>query len=361
MGTLHKLNGRWVVDYRLPRYLARKYGCDRFRRSYSKKAMARKVHAMVSAAITLRDPDGVLASLLNKTEDKYTVESFYRRWIEKYCTPRLTPSTVKRYKLSFVSINDFCGKSALSEIGRQDLDDFIQSRKGKVSDSTINKDLIAFKGMMTYAVRVGAIPASPLNLFPILRVQEKPRRIPTQEEFHALVKAMPDPAIAAMVAVMGEAGIRRSEAINLEWKNVDLRNAEIVLEKTKGKRVRHVPLSSMALSHLRGLSRFVHTPFVFCHQVSGKRWTSPDKSFRSGREKAKLDWVTFHTLRHMFGTRIVKMGVDIESAKELLGHDDIKTTDRYAKHAKSDAVEALREAQKLEVEGQKRDRKNGPK
>ena len=111
--------------------------------------------------------------------------------------------------------------------------------------------------------------------------------------------------------------------------------------------MRIVPLSAMAVSHLRGLSRFVHCPFVFCHQVSGERWTSPDKSFRAGRKKAKLDWVTFHTLRHMFGTRIIKMGVDIESAKELMGHDDIKTTDRYAKHAKADAVEALREARRI--------------
>ena len=355
MGTLHKHKGRWIVDFRLPRYLAQKYNCDRFRRSYAKKATAAKVHAQVQSAITLRDPAGILAALLNQVESKYTVESFYRRWIEKYCQPRLTPSTVKRYELSFVAINDFCGHASIPDLQRKDIDNFIQSRKGNVSDSTINKDIIAFKGMMTYAVKVGAIAASPLTQFPTLRIQEKPLRMPTAEEFHALVASMPDPAIGAMVTVIGETGLRRSEAINLEWKHVDMRNSRITVEKTKGKKVRYIPISSYALEKLHALARFVD-PYVFCHQLTGKHWVSPDKAFRQGRKVAKLGWITFHTLRHMRGTKWLHLGVDIGTVKEMLGHEDIETTMRYAHFIKEHGEKSIREAQKLEVEGQKRDK-----
>jgi integrase/recombinase XerD len=352
MGTLHKHKGKWVVDFRLPRALAQRYGCDRFRRAYKKKAMARKVHGLVSSAITLRDPEGVLANLLNKTEEEYTISTFYERWIEKYCQPRLTPSTVKRYKLSFISVNEHCGNTPLSDLRRQHMDDFIQARKGKVSDSTINKDIIAFKGMMSYAVKVGAILASPLSYFPTLRVQEKALRLPTQEEFYALVDAIPDPAIATMVAIMGETGMRRSEVIDLEWRHVDLRNSRMTVEKTKGKKVRYIPLSEYAMEKLRGLSRFTR-PYVFCHQITGKRWKSPDKAFRQARKVVGMEWVTFHTLRHMRGTRWLQNGVDLGSVKEKLGHKDIETTMRYAHYVEAHADESIREAQKRESTGTK--------
>jgi integrase len=348
------------VDFRLPRQLASKYNCKRFRRSYKLKAVANGVHAAIYRAISNRDKDGELAKLLDAEQSGYTIQTFYDRWIKEYVTPRLEASTKKRYELSFKTINEYGGTVAISSYGRQDLHRYIQSRTGKVSASTINKDIIAIKKMFSFAFEVGAIDNNLLLRFPVLRVQEKALRLPTWDEFVCLVDAMKDPAISAMVAVIGEAGIRRSEAINLEWKHVNLRTVRLTLEKTKGKRVRYLPLSEYAVEKLRGLQRFVHQPFVFCHQISGDRWLSPDKYFRAGRKKACLDWVTFHTLRHFWVTRMIKGGANIEAVKEGAGHLDIKTTDRYAKHAKNESERVLRETiEKEKAKGQKRDKLKG--
>lgn len=341
MGKLRKIGSKWVVDFRLPRLLAQRYGVKRFRRFYAMKAKASEIHGLVAGAIADRDRFGVLAELLSQGDSGQTVQGFYDRWISEYCRPRLEASTVKRYELSFRTINDYCGGMLLKDFRRQHLHGYVQKRALEVSASTVNKDLIACKRMFSYAAEVGAIESNPLTRFPVLRVQEKARRIPTPAEFSALVKAMPDSAISAMVAIMGETGIRRSEAIELAWSHVDLRNHVIVLERTKGKRVRTVPLSQYAVSVLRALTRFVHTPTVFCHQVTGEPWKSPDKCFREGRKKAKLPWVTFHTLRHMRATRWMEEGHHPVQVQKWLGHRDITTTMIYEHYAKSSGTKAV--------------------
>jgi site-specific recombinase XerD len=354
MGTLRKVKGRWVVDFRLPRFLANKYGCQRFKRRYEKKEVAKDVHEIVQHAIANRDKEGKLAELLNWGETGITVRKFYDRWLKEYVTPRLEPTTKKRYELSFKTVNAECGTFSLKEFTRANLHGYIQSRTGKVTASTINKDIIAVKKMFSYAFEVGAIDRDPLVRFSTLRVQEKVRRIPTREEFESLVNAIDDPALSAMVIVIAECGLRRSEAINLEWKNVNLRQAKVTLERTKGKRVRHVPLPQGALAALRGLTRFVHQPRVFCHQFSGEPWLSPDKSFRAARSKAGLDWITFHTLRHMRGTGWLKHGADVESVRQMLGHRDIRTTQIYTHLLETEAMEAVRAARETEEKAQEK-------
>lgn len=361
MGRIRKEGDKWVVDFRLPRHIAKKYGRARFRREYGRRALALKVHSQVQSAIALNDPDGIIGRLLHVVPQEYSVKTFYDRWISEYCKPRLEASTQKRYALSFKTFNDHCGAIPLLDFRRQHLHGYIQSRTGKVSASTINKDIIACKKMFSYAAEVGAIRNNPLVRFPSLKVQEKALRIPTAEEFRTLVESMADPAIGAMVAIMGETGIRRSEAINLEWKNVNLRTARITLERTKGKKVRQVPLSRYASNMLRKLTRFVHQPYVFCHQVKGARWVSPDKAFRTGRRKAKLEWITMHTLRHMRGTRWLQHGADIRVVQAALGHADVRTTQRYTHNVEGFIERALRDAQEVEEKLVKSDKRAGGK
>lgn len=362
MGKIRKEGGKWVVDFRLPRALALKYGRQRFRKGYSRRQMAEKIHGLVAVAIETGDIDGKLARLLNHVEHEYTVRSFYERWMEEYCKPRLEKNTIVLYQLNFKTLNEYFGDVPLHDIRRQHLHGYVQKRSLQVSATTVNKDIIAVKSMFSFACEVGALEANPLAGFPTLRVQEKPLRIPTPEEFRALIDAMPDPAIAAMVTIMGETGLRRKEAIRLEWKNVDLAGRKLMVEMTKSKRTRQVPLSDFAIDRLRSLVRFVHQPRIFCHQQTGDPWLSPDKAFRAGRKKAGLPWVRMHTLRHMRAVRWIEYGANIEAVREDLGHKSIQTTHRYARHAQDTAMEAIREAQRREAAaGEKRETVTGGK
>ncbi len=50
------------------------------------------------------------------------------------------------------------------------------------------------------------------------------------------------------------------------------------------------------------------------------------------QEEAAIAHVRFHDLRHTFATRLVQSGIDLYKVSKLLGHRDIKTTQRYAHH-----------------------------
>jgi site-specific recombinase XerD len=54
------------------------------------------------------------------------------------------------------------------------------------------------------------------------------------------------------------------------------------------------------------------------------------KIYEPGLKRAKIEGVTWHTLRHTFASRAVMAGVDIRTVQELMGHSTITMTMRYA-------------------------------
>lgn len=314
------------------------------------KTVGKKLLSRINEAIAMGTWRQLKKELAHGVEKGLTVETFWERFRDEYCKPRM--ASWKRYDLSFVSLNEHLGGIPLKDFTRTDLHGYIKARKGKVSDSTINRDIAAIKKMFSYAFEVAAVETNPLVRFAIIPVQETAIRVTEQEEFERLVNAMPSQEMQALVAALGETGMRKSEGLNLQRRDVDFRNGRVIVEKTKGKTVRYIPLSEFALGKLAALPIYLKNPYVFVHQSGprkGKRIINPDKQFREGRKAAGLDWVTFHNLRHFRGTSWLRHGADIRSVQEKLGHRDIKTTLRYTHFVESLGDKAIREAQEREA------------
>ncbi|MCH8820746.1 MAG: site-specific integrase [Acidobacteria bacterium] len=214
---------------------------------------------------------------------------------------------------------------------RQDLYKYVELRAREVSPGTVNRDVACIKSMFSYAVELGKIEGHPLVKFPMLPVDEISRPLLTVEKFRHLVRSMDRVPISAMVALMGETAMRRGEALQLKWDRIDLRDKVIGLQHTKNGKVRHVPLSDYAIEWLEQLVRYVTCPYVFVNSRTGQRWKSPEKAFQRGREDAKLAWVGFHDLRRFRAAQWVRLGLDVETVRKLLGHHDIQTTQLYIK------------------------------
>lgn len=122
--------------------------------------------------------------------------------------------------------------------------------------------------------------------------------------------------------VLLNAGMRRSELLSLRLDDVDFENNVVRVEKTKGKKRREIPMTSRVREILKEVS-----PGLFADmtgdQVSHK--------FTDCAKKIGLRGLKLHSFRHTFGTLLLAMGYDITAAKELPGHEDIKTTLVYAK------------------------------
>lgn len=96
----------------------------------------------------------------------------------------------------------------------------------------------------------------------------------------------------------------------------------LLVEKAKGKKRRETPMTARGREILRAVSLVLFRDLTNV-QVTHK--------FTDCAKRIGLKGLKLHSLRHTFGTYLIAMGYDITVVKELLGHEDIKTTLVYAK------------------------------
>jgi integrase len=124
------------------------------------------------------------------------------------------------------------------------------------------------------------------------------------------------------VIVALNTGLRLGELIGLTWERVDLSRGVIRLELTKSGRRREVPMNDASYRALvvlgpRAGGRVFKTRYI-------------KTAYNNAVEVAKLDDVTFHTLRHTFASWAIMRGVTLKELQELLGHSSLTMTMRYA-------------------------------
>ncbi|HEC40024.1 hypothetical protein LCGC14_0509700 [marine sediment metagenome] len=130
-------------------------------------------------------------------------------------------------------------------------------------------------------------------------------------------------------------GLRVSEIIGLEKRDINLNERKILVRQGKGSKDRIVPLpKGFRESHLQ------HIPIkVGVRQLQ--------KSFKRASEKAGLlktkPTLHFHSLRHGFGTRCVSEGMPIHHLRTLMGHTNISTTNVYLEANPKDALKSYEE------------------
>lgn len=127
-------------------------------------------------------------------------------------------------------------------------------------------------------------------------------------------------------------GLRVSELRDMHVKDVDLENLVIHIKNAKGKKDRITVLSEKIVKPLSQLISFKDkNDIVFETERGGKYSTRTlQKIFSDNLKKSgiKKD-ATFHSLRHSFATHLLENGTDIRYVQELLGHNNIRTTQIY--------------------------------
>ena len=124
-------------------------------------------------------------------------------------------------------------------------------------------------------------------------------------------------------------GLRVSEITNLKISDIDSKNMQVLLEKSKGKKDRYVNLPESILLQLRAyFQQYKPKKYLFEGQY-GDQYSirSAQQVFKNALKKAKINKATgIHGLRHSFATHLMENGTDVRFIQELLGHNDIKTT-----------------------------------
>jgi len=192
-----------------------------------------------------------------------------------------------------------------------------------------------------FALERGLVDISPANALPHVRAAiANPRPIP--HETYAPVLARADDRLTLMLRLGFEAGLRRAEMAVVHTRDIsrDLGGWTLNVHG-KGGKDRAVPLNDSLALALRAAC------------LAGGGWCFPGDyhGHLSAPYIGKLlaralpePW-TAHTLRHAFGTELLRLGVDLRTIQYLLGHSSVATTQRYTKptdEAPRAAVDALR-------------------
>jgi len=137
-----------------------------------------------------------------------------------------------------------------------------------------------------------------------------------------------------IIALAYGCGLRVSEIINLKVKDIDLDELMAHIKGAKGNKDRITVFPEKLKNDIMNMTAGKGAnEYLFTSQLGGKLTErTAQKIFENALKKAKIKKdATFHSLRHSFATHLLENGVDVRYVQELLGHQNIRTTQIYTK------------------------------
>ena len=267
---------------------------------------------------------------------------------------------VKGYKRSWISDDSYLrnhllpafGKKYLDEITKHDVVAFHHGMKAKgYAAGTCNRCLILLRYAMNLAVRweTPGVTANPTKDVALFEDPNKKERYLSQDEAQRLyesVRRSENPMLQYIVPMLILTGARKREVLDSKWQDFDLARRQWRIPMTKAGKPRHVPLSDGVLQLLATIPRNKDCQWVFANPKSLKPYVSFFCSWNTARKQAGLADVRIHDLRHSFASFLVNAGRSLYEVQKILGHTQVKTTQRYAHLSQDTLQEAANQVSK---------------
>jgi site-specific recombinase XerD len=298
--------------------------------------------------------------LEKKREAKETLGQIRDRYVE-WCKG-IKQKTVDDKEDHLNNILEFFGVDTLiGKVTKADVERFhahlgsvnAQHKKTPLAVATINRRMACLKHFLHKAEEWGLIAENPARCTKLHKENNRRLRFLTIEECKILLGSCPSLTLNQIIELALNTGMRKSELLRLERDHANLRQGFLEILNQKNGEYDTIPLNKRAIEILRSIPRRLDSKYVFPGKKPGKPFKDLKRQFEKAVTKAKLEGVTFHTLRHTAASYLVMAGVDLATVKEILRHKSISMTLRYAhlspKHKQS-AVEALGKALTAEPE-----------
>ncbi len=290
-----------------------------------------------------------------------TFKQLIERFMKEHA-PKVSISMQESYATSLKHLDPFFGSSNLLSISPKMLTRYkVLRREEGSAPGSINKEL----AMLSKAFSLAVTEWEWLKEKPISRVlrekedNERDRWLSKDEET-ILLDNCPEWLRDILVFNLNT-GLRQDELLSLEWNRVNLFRKTILIQKTKNGKPKTIPLNTVALDVLnrRLKVKSIKNDLVFFNKSGNKIHNSNLRlSFYRVMRKAGIKDFRWHDLRHTFATRLAQADVDLYKISKLLGHKDIKMTQRYSHHCPDslrDGVEILESDYNLTTIERKKD------
>ena len=211
----------------------------------------------------------------------------------------------------------------------------ITPQKRQRSPATVNRYMAVLSHAFTIAVKEwGWLDDSPMRRVTKPRESAARVRFLTDDERTRLLQACEDsknPHLYTVVVLALSTGARKSEIINLGWKDVDLNRGIIVLHETKNRERRALPLTGRALELIKELSkvRRLDTDLLFPGH-DPRQPMDLRAPWEAALKKAGIEDFRFHDLRHSAASYLAMSGASLMEIADVLGHKTLQMVKRYS-------------------------------
>lgn len=267
----------------------------------------------------------------------------YIAQFEEYLESDLNYSnnTISSYDNDLKKFTNYFNKKDILTLNVKDIEKYINTLN-ELAPTTVSHNISTIRAFYNYYLKLEKISINPcesikqpklgrhLPVYLTMEETEKLLDIPIETPFDARNKAL--------LELMYATGLRISEAISLEFKNIDTEEC-IVRVIGKGSKERIVPINDYAIKALNDyitnyrpkLIKNTINNYIFLNS-RGNSLTRQAvfKIIKSEcLKKGIVKNISPHTIRHTFATHLLENGADLRIIQELLGHSDISTTQIY--------------------------------
>ena len=251
------------------------------------------------------------------------------------------------------------GRQYLDEITPEMIRAFKEARlEQQRSPATVNRDLSCLRQILAIAVKDELISKSHFfgGRVEFLHERGRERTLSFEEERRYLKAAAP--LLRDVGTIMVEMGLRPGEIFQLRGQDVHIGPPASYVHVREGKSdraVRDVPVTSRALPIFGRRLSNAKGEYLFPRRVgNGYDWSRPmtelePAHLRAFRKSGIQPPFRLYDLRHTYGTRAVEAGIDVFSVAKLMGHADLKTTERYIHLSKAHLEDAQKKIERLRV------------
>lgn len=213
-----------------------------------------------------------------------------------------------------------------------------QRRQGKLSESYIHSQQHSIKGFFDYLERINQIKQNPFTL-KLKSPKHQQRIVLTQSEIKTLYKTAQTLEETIILHLCYGCGLRRSEVLNLNTKDIDLEKKILYVRKGKNKKRRVMPLTETIIKDFKKYQYFSiknQDEVAFLINNQGNRMTGGRiyvifKNLLKRTQNIEPNNYCLHSLRHSIATHLLENDMNVEMVRDFLGHSQLSTTQIYTR------------------------------
>jgi integrase/recombinase XerD len=231
------------------------------------------------------------------------------------------------------------------DVPTQALLDYLESLKETRALATIARRQAAIRSFYSYLIAEGIIRHDPSELLPALIVRRHPPRTLSYQEVRHLINSVEGNAPEvmrdrAMLELLYATGLRVTELVSINIEDLCLDERQVVVRHSSygSEKERVVPFHALAQDAVQDYFEEARPIFIKARRQPalfvnrrGERLTRQGfwLILKQYAEKAAVEGVTPHTLRHSFAKHLLEGGASLGMVQQLLGHRNISTTQVY--------------------------------